>query len=488
MAANLYLPPMLHWMVTAPQYDGRYVGRYVQEWTYAQPDGYTPSAADRMGYYAGSDAIAQQWRDVYWTFGQNLIDMMDKAEAQQRWDLLGVGYSLKAWGWQTLVDFHGPIIIKEAFDQTRLTFDYDTEEYAYQEVARLIDKAIENLQRTDGAVDKAYLARGDKIYDGDRAKWLKFAYGLKARMLSHFTNKASLYDPAAVIAAVDNSFTSNADDALLPFPATWNDDTNFWGASRGNINDYRQTEFAVHLMDGTDFGAVDPRMSRMMAPSPDSAYRGLDPMHGWGALSAAQRPNNFYGYPGSAGAGKPGRYIYVDKARMPTMTYSELQFIKAEAAYRMGNKPLALEAFRNGVSSHIDFVNARNNDDGQQVAPISDQEKADFLAAIVPTDPNALTLTDIMSQKYIALFGWGHNEIWLDMRRYHYTDLDPATGEQVYPGFTPPSNLYADNGGKLVYRARPRYNSEYVWNREGLAAIGGLDDDYHTKPLWIIEP
>jgi hypothetical protein len=32
VTANLYLPPIEHWMVTAPQYDGRYVGGYTQEW------------------------------------------------------------------------------------------------------------------------------------------------------------------------------------------------------------------------------------------------------------------------------------------------------------------------------------------------------------------------------------------------------------------------------------------------------------------------
>jgi len=30
VTANLYLPPMLHWMVTAPQFDGRFVGHYAQ--------------------------------------------------------------------------------------------------------------------------------------------------------------------------------------------------------------------------------------------------------------------------------------------------------------------------------------------------------------------------------------------------------------------------------------------------------------------------
>ena len=76
----------------------------------------------------------------------------------------------------------------------------------------------------------------------------------------------------------------------------------------------------------------------------------------------------------------------------------------------------------------------------------------------------------------------------MDMRRYHYTDIDPASGTQVYPGFAPPTNLYPDNSGKIVQRIRPRYNSEYVWNIAALNAIGGTALDYHTKPLWITQP
>ena len=83
VTANLYLPPMLHWMVTAPQFDGRFVGRYTQEWMLA--NGQTAiSTWDRMGYDAASDNGGEQWRDVYWSLGQNLIDMTNKAEAEQR--------------------------------------------------------------------------------------------------------------------------------------------------------------------------------------------------------------------------------------------------------------------------------------------------------------------------------------------------------------------------------------------------------------------
>jgi len=488
VAANLYLPPMLHWTVSGSQWDGRFVSRYTQQLYLA---GTSLGTWDRMGYDPGSDNAGQQWRDVYWSFGQNLIDMMQIAQAEERWDVLGLGYILKAWGWQQLTDLHGEIIIKEAIDQTKFSFNYDTQEFAYEEVRNLLDSAMLYLGRTDGAVDPVYLARGDKIYNGDRTKWLKFAYGLRAINLSHYTNKASLYDPAGVIAAVDQSLASNADDALLAYPGTVNDDRNFMGTTRGNFVNYRQTQFVLELMDGTQFGVEDPRMRRMLAPSPDGVYRGLDPtVVGFGALSTTQRPNNPYGHPGAAGAGLTGLYLFDDKAKHPAMTYSQLQFIKAEAAYRAGDRAIALAAYQNAISAHIDFVNARNADGGQTPPQITAAEKAAFLAnpGIVPA-PDALTLTHILSQKYIAQWAWGHNELWLDMRRFHYTDIDPASGRQVFPVFAPPTTtLYPDNAGQLVYRIRPRYNSEYVWNRPGLDAIGGLAADYHTKPTWIIQP
>ena len=226
----------------------------------------------------------------------------------------------------------------------------------------------------------------------------------------------------------------------------------------------------------------------MLSPSPDGQFRGVDiNVVGFGALSTAQQPNNFHGFVGTGGVGVPGRFLFDDKAKIPAMTSAQLQFIKAEAALRMGDQATALTAYRNGISSHIDFVNTRNSDNNQQPTQITAAEKSAFLAstAIVPA---ALTLSHVMSQKWIAQFGWGHNETWMDMRRYHYTDMDPVSGTQVFRGFTPPTTLHADNAGKLVQRIRPRFNSEYVWNRPGLDVIGGLATDYHTKPLWITQP
>jgi hypothetical protein len=498
VAANLYLAPMIHWMVTSPQFDGRFVGQYNQEWVATNSFCYVGWA--RMGHDAGTVATScgggadnggQQWRDVYWTMGQNLVDMMAKAEAEERWDLLGVGQVLKAWGWQTLTDLHGEIIIKEAVNQgATFTFNYDTQEFAYEEVQRLLGEAIKNLQRTDGAVDVAYLGRTDKLFNGDRTKWLRLANGMLAINKNHFTNKAT-YKPAEVIAAVDASFGSN-EDALFTYPnaSTDNADRNFNGPTRNNLTIYRQTRFVLGLMDGSQLGVPDPRMSRMLAPSPDGVIRGLDiNINGFGALTAAQQPLNPFGLVGTPPAGSAGRYVFSDKVKFPLMTYAQLQFIKAEAAFRMGDRATALTAYRNGIVSHFAFVNARNGEDGFLTTQITPAERDAYVndPAIVPTAAN-LTLTHIMSQKYIAQWGWGHNEIWMDLRRYHYTDVDPASGRQVFPGFAPPVTIFVDNGGKVVQRMRPRFNSEYVWNRPGLDAIGGLAVDYQTKPLWITQP
>ena len=117
--------------------------------------------------------------------------------------------------------------------------------------------------------------------------------------------------------------------------------------------------------------------------------------------------------------------------------------------------------------------------------------KAAYLAnpTVVPA-VGSLTRSHIMLQKYIAMYGYGVVETWVDMRRYHYTDLDPVTGQQVYADFAPPTgtDLFTNNAGKWVYRARPRYNSEYLYNIAALSSVGGLALDYHTKEQWFSQP
>jgi len=174
------------------------------------------------------------------------------------------------------------------------------------------------------------------------------------------------------------------------------------------------------------------------------------------------------------------------------MTASEMQFIIAEANYLNGNKAAALTAYTNAISLDFDLLISSFSKAIPAGHAITPAMKTAYLADlnIVPASPSGLTLSQIMLQKYIALYGWGTHQTWIDMRKYHYIDIDPTTGIQVYAGFTPPPTspinfLISTNNGKYVYRCRPRYNSEYLYDIPELTRIGALDNDYITKECWF---
>ena len=473
--AALLLAPIEQNYALGVQFDARVIGRYVQNWqSYLANDVW-----DLHGYASASDVGGEIWRDVYWKGGRNLVNLIDDARANQKWDYLGVGLIMKAWGWQMLTDIHGEIILNEAYDldPQKNQFNYDTQEAAYAEVARLLNEAIPYLNRTDGKVSQAQLARGDVMYKGDRARWKRFAYGLLAINAHHLSNKKGLYDPNKVIAYVDSSFTSNADDALMPFNGNSTADASFFGPTRQNLQVYGQSDFILRLMDGRVFtGVKDPRIPLMLTPSGDGTYRGLNPGSGQSTAASIPEATRVLSPWGTTlnsipPAGTTGKYVFTDKGPFPMMTYAQLQFIKAEAALIKGDQATALAAYRNGIDAHMTF------------AGVSAADRNAYLnnPAIVPAAGAPLTLSQIMLQKYIAQWGWGFLEQWADLRRYNYS-------ADVFTSFQLPQNFATTNNGKPAQRLRPRYNSEYVWNIDALDKIGGLALDYNTKPVWFTQP
>jgi hypothetical protein len=305
-----------------------------------------------------------------------------------------------------------------------------------------------------------------------------------------------------------------ADDFCIPFDATRNDDANFYGTYRDNLTSFRQSTFIVKLLDGrTLTGSVnkDPRISHMINMSADTTgtgnggYKGVDAGLGdqyngvtTGANARKRVPNpwgdSVYVNPSASAFTNTGKYLFQNKAVEPIMTYAQMQFIKAEAAFRKGDKATAYTAYLNGINGHFDFINrsyssVRNASNIYFVNPISAAARTAYLAsANVKQNSAALTITDIMLQKYIAQWGWGFEEQWVDLRRFHYTDIDPATNEQVFKNFVLPSPYFTDNNAKPAYRVRPRFNSEYVWNLDELKRIGADKADYHTYETWVTKP
>lgn len=489
--------------------DGLLIGRYIQFWgtynTGTAANG--TSQYDKMGGTTdASDNLGSLWAAHYYGMGQNLNRIVTWGTEEEKWDFVGAALALRAWTMFEAANEYGDIILREAFNQDLQQFTYQGQAECYDSVVSVCNQALSYLNRTDGNQNATNFTNSDFFFNkGDKGKWKKFVYGILARLYAYQHNKSS-YQASQAYNYANLSCATNADNITAKFQNTGITGTmNYFGAGRGNVNNtntgIRQSAFIADMMSGANplvfTGVADPRRWYILRENPNGTFKGITPWLGTSGLVTADQPGSFAGtLYGSVGYLNPegGRYIFRNDAEFPIMTAAEMQFIKAEAALRMSDPATARTDYINGISLSFDMLSngyATNVPVANVITPAS---KAAYLADvnIVPATPAGMTLTRIMCQKYIAMYGWGIQDVWCDMRRYHYTNLDPATGQQVYPGFTPPSgsSLYSGNLGKLVYRCRPRYNSEYLYNIPALTAIGAYptNNDYHTKETWFSQP
>lgn len=499
------------------QSDALWIGSYIQFWHSRSNSNAVLGQADWDIHGHNShtgDRAAGIWRLTYFGVGKSMEYCIQEGTKRGQWDAVGATLALKAYLFQITTNYHGEIIYTDAFKEDSLFFRWDDQSVVYRGVDSLCRLAIDNLNRIDYEQSSFRLSRGDIVHGAAGAateidRWKKFAYGILARNFAALINK-STYSADSVIKYCNLSLASGADDFLIPFEGSRNEDANWFGTFRNNITELRQSDYIVRLLDGRVFtGSTalanrDPRLRHMLtltrvadsAGSLNGGYRGVV------AGSSLTNGTNLYGdslttNPGTNNfAAPPGKYLFQNKVVMPVMTYSEIQFMKAEAALRRGDPGTAYTAYLAGINGHFDFINRTSYPRGNAVlfsqVPISTAERTAYLASgNVKQSAAALRLEDIMQQKFISMWGWGWVETWVDLRKYHYTDIDPLTARKVYSGMVVPGEpgaaaLFGDNGGLRVQRVRPRYNSEYVWNIY-LPAAANLSN-YHVLENWFSKP
>jgi len=484
--------------------DGQFVNRYIQYM------GITTSADSwgQMSMIGGAvDNGGSVWATVYYGHGENVNRIIQWGTEDQKWDYVGAAQAVRAWDWLELTQEYNYGILREAWETNRTSFHYQDQEEILDSCRAVCFRSLENLNRTDGSVSPANFALGDGFFNGgDVNKWKKFVYGLLARSYMDLGYKSIFLSRGYADSAIKYAslaMTTNADNATVKvsgglFAGSASPHNNFWGPSRNNYGATRQGDFVARLMSGSDTtafaGVPDPRRWYMLSENINGTFKGFFPWAGTSGLSANDFPKNIWRHPTPSSTTPPtvdsSRYLYGDVSPWPIMTASEMQFIIAEAAFRKGDKPTALAAYTNAISLNFDMLTTtypQNILAGKDITPAV---KAAYLGnpLVVPASPPGLTLTQIMNQKYIALFPWGAQETWVDMRKFHYTDIDPATTKQVYAGFIPPSgsNLVSTNLTNLTYRMRPRFNSEYLYDIPELTRIGAYQyPEYNTYKPWF---
>lgn len=229
-----------------------------------------------------------------------------------------------------------------------------------------------------------------------------------------------------------------------------------------------------------------------------------------------------------------GRWLYSNDAPYVLATYAELLFDLAEVQFKYDTKDKAFQTWKKAIEADMEF--SAQYIKGESLVTVSGKvyhqgdkvDKATFNAMakeyldgpfVAGLPMSEFSLSHIMMQKYVALYPWGAPEVWVDLRKYHYdiayTGDVPGFGNgwdktllnqkrdedatKVYKGFyLAPANFQnrrsaynEKNNGSPCYRLRPRYNSEYMWNKGNLDAlkpISGLADNYQCSMPWFAYP
>lgn len=294
-------------------------------------------------------------------------------------------------------------------------------------------------------------------------------------------------------------------------------------------------------------GHYDPRVTVKLGTTSDPNYNYITnadsvKAHKYygGSFTSATGPvgtaPTYYGrlktseYIGDVHDGK-GRWLYHDEAPYILTTCAEVKLCLAEAYYKMGDKVNALQAFKDAVKADLDFT-AKHIKAPTAIGKPQGGDKVEkslfvklaneYIAGpyVNGLSSSDLTLSHIMMQKWVALYPWGASEAWVDMRKYNYdiqyTGDYPKKGNgweeysvqqkwdtddsKVFKGlYLLPAQVQdrggkydiTTNGGSPAYRMRPRYNSEYMWNKASLGIltpISGTADNYQTSKPWFVYP
>ena len=390
---------------------------------------------DESRYIGESPSI---WSSVYRTIMANLNFVIKQAEDEGNNNLLAASMVLRAYVMQMVVDAYGPV----PYTQAGLGSDgliqpiYDNEEDIYSDLISQLETANGLFNKTSGK----YIGDGDLLYFDDIDKWKKFCNSLHLRLAIRISNVDETTASAEISKIINDPttypiFESSDDNAFLTYPGgDWDDP---WYAAYSTTSDAWMAKPLIDALLNFD----DPRLEFYADTMRDGTYEGLE--IGINLDKAYSKPDE--------------SFIKNQEGTVYLMKYSEVEFIKAEAAERVFISSItAKDAYENAITASCEEFD------------ISAADITSYLA--VPGVAWNDDVNQIYTQKWISLYrqSW---EAWAEMRR---TDV-PALGPAVN------SNFSGHNRTPFRF-AYPE--SEKTLNSANIPSFVNEDDNYWGYQVW----
>ncbi|NJY63126.1 SusD/RagB family nutrient-binding outer membrane lipoprotein [Salinimicrobium sp. CDJ15-81-2] len=361
---------------------------------------------------------------------------LSEANIQNRLAMIEV---LQVFTWHVLVDTFGDIPYTEAFNPEDTTPVYDDDAAIYADLVVRLNAAIGQLEAGAGG----FGGGADYIYDGDAAKWSKFANSLKLRLALRYAEvddaKAAQMATEAIAAGV---FESHDDNATLQYQASAPNTNPIWeDLVQSGRADFVAANTLVDKMNELD----DPRRDDYFAQNQgEGVYIG--------------------GIYGANGNTQGNSTIYSERFEDPTLEgvildYTEVEFLIAEAAARGYISEDAETHYNEAVTSSILYWGG------------TEAEAAAYLAQPNVAWSQAEWVERIGVQKWIALYNRGF-EAWSTWRKLDVPELPNAVQSDlpVPLRFTYPVTEATLNGENLA---------------AAISAMGG--DTQQTRVFWDVD-
>lgn len=358
------------------------------------------------------------WNNVYDNM-RDVNNIISQSEANGENNYKAIALVMRAWMFSLATDAYGDIPYSEAIKaKVGVNYTkYDTQEEVYAGMLRDLKEANDLFDLNgEGIV-------GDLIYAGDLTKWRKLANSLRVRYLVRIAAKKDVKaDLQAIIGnpAANPIMESVADNGVYTFQATAPDQFPQFSSRIGSFNEFRASKTLLDTLKTLG----DPRMGIFFRATPDTEGKPVEVFagipNGLNDVEALQYNG------GPQFQSRIGALFYensvttkgISIAKGVIMTYSELQFLLAEATEKgliTGGDATAY--YTNGVNASFAFYGL--------TAPVGYFD----LPQVAYTGDTAAKLDKIGYQKWISLFFQGM-EAWYDWRRTRIPALTPGKSNQ----------------------------------------------------------
>lgn len=433
---------------------------------YTDEDRYVP----RMG------VINNTWSSFYAANGKDVALLLEIAREKGLKNNEGVALVLQSYIMSVLTDLFGPVPFSEAWGD-KLSPAYDSQEVIYRTLIANLDTA--NTYLANGTDD----IEGDILYDGDALKWQKFANSLRLRLVLRMSSKDVAFATSQLTAIFGDPatypvFESNDDNASLVYLGSA-PNNNPINENRKTRDDHRVSLSVVDLMWNNS-----PNMDYRLALYAQNLGAGLGYFQGLpNGLTSANAAA--YNGNGLANTSKIGTFFSDATSPGVLMNYSEVLFIKSEAAlksYIAGGDAVAGPAYEAAIkASYYQFGDALvdatagvfANDDWDIDSLANDfYDNDNWTWDDSYTNEEKLEL--IGTQKWAAMFDQGLQS-WFEWRRIGYPILTVAE----------------DNMNENKIPVRVMYPSDEAGrnptNLEAAVTLLGGPDDLNTRLWWDTE-